>query len=153
MIRTLAALCTLLAALTALPAIAQEESGPRYATLRADEVNMRTGPGLRYPIDWVYRRAGWPVRVLAEFDVWRKVRDPDGIEGWVHQRMLSSRRGTVIQGEIRLIRQQPLAAAPILARAEPRVVARLEGCEGGWCEIEAAGYRGWVEAAALWGTD
>ncbi|MEQ9200383.1 MAG: hypothetical protein RLN80_10370, partial [Rhodospirillales bacterium] len=31
---------------------------PRFVTIRANQVNMRTGPGVRYPVDWEYRRAG-----------------------------------------------------------------------------------------------
>ena len=48
---------------------------PRFVTLRSDEVNVRTGPGERYPIEWVFTRKGMPVEILAEFDVWRKIRD------------------------------------------------------------------------------
>ena len=29
---------------------------PRFVSLRAGEVNMRSGPGVQYPVDWVYRR-------------------------------------------------------------------------------------------------
>ena len=41
---------------------------PRFVTLRAREVNVRTGPGVRYPIDWVFQRPNLPVEVVAEFD-------------------------------------------------------------------------------------
>jgi len=40
---------------------------PRFVSLRAAEVNLRTGPGVRYPIDWVYHRRGLPVEVIDEF--------------------------------------------------------------------------------------
>src|SRR3546814_14306910 len=49
---------------------------PRYVTLRASEVNVRAGPGVRYPIEWVYQRQHLPVEVVAEFDTLRKPRDP-----------------------------------------------------------------------------
>lgn len=48
---------------------------PRFVSLRADEVNMRAGPGEQYPIEWVYQRSGLPLEVIAEFDHWRRVRD------------------------------------------------------------------------------
>src|SRR3546814_8908608 len=67
---------------------------PRYVTLRASEVNVRAGPGVRYPIEWVYQRQNLPVEVVAEFDTWRKIRDPDGVEGWVHQQVLRSEEHT-----------------------------------------------------------
>ena len=70
---------------------------PRFASLRSDDVNMRAGPGTRYRIDWVYKRRDLPVEIEREFDVWRWVRDPDGIQGWVHQATLMGRRSFIVQ--------------------------------------------------------
>ncbi|MCQ8242072.1 SH3 domain-containing protein [Rhizosaccharibacter radicis] len=69
---------------------------PRYAALRADEVNLRNGPGTRYPIQWVYKRRDLPVRVEREFDVWRLVEDMDGVKGWVNQATLVGTRTFVV---------------------------------------------------------
>lgn len=69
---------------------------PRFASLRADKVNMRAGPGERYPILWVYHRRGMPVQIEREFDVWRLVEDSDGVKGWVHQATLAGARDFVI---------------------------------------------------------
>ncbi len=38
---------------------------PRFASLKSDEVNMRSGPGQRYPIVWVYKRKAMPVEITA----------------------------------------------------------------------------------------
>src|SRR4051812_46096299 len=80
---------------------------PRYLSLRSDEVNLRTGPGVRYPVDWVLQRRHMPVEVLAEFENWRKIRDWQGTEGWVHQSMLSGRRYAMVMGDVRSITRQP----------------------------------------------
>ena len=69
---------------------------PRYAAFRSDLVNVRVGPGMRYPIDWSYHRRGLPVKIEREFDVWRLVEDSDGVKGWVHQAVLSGVRDFVI---------------------------------------------------------
>ncbi len=69
---------------------------PRFASLRADKVNMRAGPGERYPIQWVYHRRGLPVQIEREFDVWRLVEDSDGVKGWVHQATLAGARDFVV---------------------------------------------------------
>ena len=71
---------------------------PRFAALRSDEVNLRAGPGTRYPIDWVYKRRDLPVEILREFEVWRLIQDPDGIKGWVHQATLTGRRAFIVTG-------------------------------------------------------
>ena len=124
---------------------------PRFAALHADKVNLRAGPGDRYPIEWVYVRKDWPVEVIAQFDHWRRVRDSDGTEGWVHEKMITARREVVVTGGVRALRQSPDANGTVIARAEPGVVARLEECRGDWCRIAAADIAGWVQRSEVWG--
>src|SRR3977135_3649158 len=69
---------------------------PRFASLRSDEVNVRTGPGTRYPVDWVFKRKGMPVEIVAEYENWRKIRDWQGASGWVHQSLLTGKRSFII---------------------------------------------------------
>lgn len=173
-IRRLAVLLALLLALPALPAAAQsnlsaqasqsaaQKGGvtglplPRFVSLRASEVNLRTGPGIRYPIDWVYRREGLPVEVIDEFEAWRRIRDSEGTTGWVHQSMLSAKRTAVIMGEQRSLLAKAEQGAAVVAYLEPGVIAQLPRCERGWCEAavtDALGnrYRGWIRQDAVWG--
>ncbi|MDP6882831.1 MAG: SH3 domain-containing protein, partial [Rhodospirillales bacterium] len=72
---------------------------PRFVNLRANEANMRTGPGVQYPVEWVFVRPDLPLEVIAEYRTWRKVRDWQGTQGWMHQSMLDSRkhRGFVLR--------------------------------------------------------
>ena len=124
---------------------------PRFASLRADEVNLRSGPGERYPIDWVLTKKGLPVEIVQEFDVWRKIRDADGSVGWVHQRMVTGARTVIVTGAVRTLHADPDDAAPAVARAEPGVVARLLECHGAWCRIEAQDIKGWLRRSEVWG--
>ncbi|HXQ50309.1 MAG TPA: SH3 domain-containing protein [Stellaceae bacterium] len=141
-----------LAVMVAATAWGAEEKVPRFASLRADEVNLRAGPGERYPVEWVYHRKGLPVEVTAQVDVWRRVRDSDGTEGWVHQRMLAASRSIIIvKGKDGTLRRDPDASAPGVARAEAGVVARLLECKGPWCRIETGGIKGWLQRTDLWG--
>jgi SH3-like domain-containing protein len=103
---------------------------PRFVSLRSDEVNLRTGPGVRYPVDWVLQRKYMPVEVLAEFENWRKVRDWQGTEGWVHQSNLSGRRYAIITGEVRSIRRLPETGAPTVARLEAGRGGAAAGVQG-----------------------
>jgi SH3-like domain-containing protein len=124
---------------------------PRYLSLRSDEVNLRTGPGVRYPVDWVLQRRNMPVEVLAQSDNWRKIRDWQGTEGWVHQSMLSGRRYALITGETRPIHRQPEPESPNVAKLEPGVVAQLIECKDQWCRVDANGFKGWLRRAEFWG--
>ncbi|MCP4330513.1 MAG: hypothetical protein GY791_18980 [Alphaproteobacteria bacterium] len=124
---------------------------PRFVSMRADEVNVRTGPGVRYPIDWVYQRSGLPVEITAEFDTWRKIRDWEGTEGWVHQSMLAGKRTALVTKQRRTLRREPSAGSAAVAHAEPGVVGELKRCVGAWCRIRIAGYDGWLERTEFWG--
>ncbi len=124
---------------------------PRFVTLRADEVNLRTGPGTRYPIDWVYRRRGLPVEIIDEFDTWRRIRDWQGTEGWVHQSMVQGQRGILVTGKRHILRRRPEPAAPGVALVDAGVVGVLRRCQVDWCEVTVASFTGWMERDAFYG--
>lgn len=125
---------------------------PRYVSLRSDTVYVRAGPGMRYPVKWVYQRRFYPLQVVQEFDTWRKVKDPDGEEGWVHQSLLSGNRHVLITGDQPItLYKKPDSTARAVAQAEPGVVAKLNECADNWCEVSASGYDGWLLKASLWG--
>ena len=150
---------TIAAGLTAALAIAmaveapplQAQEGARFVSLKANLANLRVGPGRRYPIDWVYKRRGLPLLVVAHFDQWRWVQDHEGTKGWMHRSLLSTDRTALIVNGVQTIREAPSSDAPAVARAEAGVVADLKDCEGGWCRIALAGEEGWVPDTAIWG--
>jgi len=125
---------------------------PRFASLHSDKVNLRTGPGERYPIAWVYIRKDWPVEIIGQLDHWRHVRDSEGTEGWVQEKLVViGKREVVVAGAVRALRQSPDLGAALVARAEPGVMARLVECRGAWCRIEAGEIIGWVQRSDIWG--
>ena len=124
---------------------------PRFVSLRADEVNLRTGPGIRYPIDWVYQRSGLPVEIIDEFETWRRIRDWQGTEGWVHQSMVQGKRSILVTGKERLLRLEPDDGAPGVARVEAGAIGRLERCLDLWCLIEFQSFDGWLTREEFYG--
>ena len=126
---------------------------PRYVSLRADKVNARRGPGLDYRVDWVFQRAGLPVKVIDEYGNWRRIVDADEAGGWVYHGLLSRRRTALVTAEQATLRAAPEPGARPRARAERGVVAKLLACRPAWCRIEAEGFRGWVRKSEIWGVD
>jgi SH3-like domain-containing protein len=127
---------------------------PRWAALRSDEVNLRVGPGTRFPIDWQYHRRDLPVQILREVEVWRLVEDQDGIKGWVHQATLVGHRSFVVKGAEAVLRRAAGEDAEAVARLRPGVVGRIRACAAGaaWCEVRVGDYRGWLRRDQFWGT-
>ena len=126
---------------------------PRFVSLKSDSVRARTGPGTRYPIRWIYQRKGLPVEVVQEFDTWRKIRDIDGEEGWVHQSFLSGRRyGIFNESQALPIVKRAKEDAATVALLEPNVQLRLDECRvNGWCRVVLSDFRGWIHSKHLWG--
>jgi SH3-like domain-containing protein len=125
---------------------------PRFVSLSSDKVNARTGPGSRYPIAWQYQRRGLPVEVVAEYEYWRRIRDHDGTETWVHKNLTSGKRFAVVDGTVRSLFKKPDNATDVLLTAEPGVQARIRKCPDlAWCQVEIAGTRGWMPRQHLWG--
>lgn len=126
---------------------------PRFAALRSDDVNFRSGPGTRYPIEWVYKRRDLPVEIEREFDLWRLVRDPLGNKGWVNQATLTGRRTAVVAGAERVLRQSANDTAGPVAKLAVGVILRLRACEAGsaWCQAQIGDYRGYIRRTEIWG--
>ncbi len=136
--------------LFAFSAFAQHEL-PRYASTKSDEVNVRTGPGLRYPIRTVLIQKNLPLEVTAEFEQWRKIRDSENAEGWVHQSVLSRQRFVMIKEKIAILYRKPEVESRKIARLAKNVSAELLECNPGWCRVKVEGAKGWVEKKSLWG--
>ena len=126
---------------------------PRYVSLKGNEGNARRGPSLSHRIDWVFRHAGMPLRVTAEFGHWRRVEDSDGAGGWVHYALLSGVRTVLVSQDMLELRTRPNPNADVVARAEARAILRLGECNPEWCRVSGGGQRGWVPKDAIWGVD
>jgi SH3-like domain-containing protein len=125
---------------------------PRFVSLKVAGANGRHGPGLDHRVDWIYQRAGLPLRVTGESGPWRRVADPDGAEVWMHAQNLDPRR-TAYVTQPTALRRQAREGAQSVAYLERGVVGALTGCEGAWRRFAVGGRVGWVAAEALWGAD
>ena len=126
---------------------------PRFLSLKDDETNCRIGPSLDHSVRFVLRRAGAPVLVIAEsVDHWRKVRDADGDECWVHERTLKAQTHALIRRDT-LLWSKPGPSARKTGRLGPGVLAKLGKHRRGWLFLSVGGTKGWAESADVWGGD
>lgn len=138
---------------------------PRFVALKSNETNLRKGPNVKYPISWNYKLKGYPMEVVAEFENWRKLRDHDGAEGWVHENLITGSRSVyiksnsylnkpgdypIVENELILFRYPDENSYPMI-RAEVGVVAKLKSCNLEWCKVRLDDVSGWVRKANLWG--
>lgn len=124
---------------------------PRFVSLKFDHINVRRGPGMDHEIDWVFRRKGMPVQVIAESDHWRRISDMEGSSGWIHRTMLDSQRTILVLEEMRPLRKEPDRESEPVALAEPGVVAELVTCKPTWCKVRADKVQGWIRTEFVFG--
>lgn len=138
---------------------------PRFVTTRSNPINVRVGPGTKYDIAWVYVKAGMPVEIIQEFDTWRKIRDMDGSEGWLHQNLLKGDRAGLVapwraEGEQIALRRDKAADASVRAWLTPKFRVDVKECDGTWCEVVATShpagaapqsFEGYLPQTELWG--
>lgn len=128
---------------------------PRFVSLKTDNVNVRQGPTKDQSVSWIFHRAGLPVEITAEFEIWRRIRDSDGSEGWVYHSLLSGRRTALVapwaKGNTLPLRVSAGADSPVSARLEADVLANIGACDGTWCKISGTGFNGFIEQEKLWG--
>ncbi len=144
-------------------AVGRSASGlplPRFVSLKADRVNLRSGPGTDYPTSWVYRQAGLPVEVIKEHESWRQVRDSEGATGWILQSLLSGRRTALVTPWDKKpdspvpqipVRNSDSERARTVAIVEAGVIANIHSCDGLWCNITIDRFRGYMPQKQLWG--
>jgi SH3-like domain-containing protein len=121
------------------------------AVLRADEVNMRVGPGEDYGVRFVYHRKHLPVRVLRIKENWRLVEDPDGVRGWMVINFLSTSAARRCGARPAEMRSGGSENAGLLWKIAPGAVGKLGNCGNGWCQLNIDNHVGYVRQERLWG--
>ncbi|MDG1997188.1 MAG: SH3 domain-containing protein [Emcibacteraceae bacterium] len=124
---------------------------PRFMSLVNDKTNMRTGPGIEYPIDWIYLKEDYPLKVTAEYGNWRKIVDVDGSTGWILRSLLSLKRYGLITGGTQDLYKSPQNRRQITVSAEQDVIGTIRKCADNWCEMELGGFSGWINNENIWG--
>jgi SH3-like domain-containing protein len=124
---------------------------PRYVSLKVKEANARRGPSLSHKIDWIYKRKNMPLEIYGEYENWRRVRDFEGLGGWVHYTLLSGIRFVLVKIEILEMRLLPSIDAQVIAKIPQHNIATLDKCTEDWCRITDDGYKGWVPKSGIWG--
>jgi len=135
---------------------------PRFVSLAKDKVYVRAGPTQKFPIKWVLQRKDLPVEIILEYQTWRKIRDHEGEEGWVHQALLSGDRTALVMAEeegmvplYKRVKGGIASGLDKVAYLKPFVLLAVEECEGTWCYVKTleknTTFSGWIERKMIWG--
>ena len=127
---------------------------PRIVSLKNSLTYMRSGPGKEFPVKFELKQKGYPLKIIAEYNNWRKVITSNYISGWVHTQLLSSvRTGLIIKTTF--LKKIPSNSSNSLAKLLPNLLVNIEICKDNWCKIEIVKnkiYEGWVQKETIWGS-
>lgn len=128
-------------------------SYPYFASLKTSKINARCGPGVSYPIEWVYIKSNTPVEVLEEFEHWRKIRDVQGDEVWVNKTTIGKRRMAIVIVEKIPMFEEANEKSPPVANLAKDVQFELKKCDMGWCQVKIDDLKGYVQTSGLFGVE
>ena len=122
-----------------------------FLTLRNDKVNLRQGPSFEYPIKLFYKKKYLPVLVQDKSDNFRKIRDHENNNGWIHVSQLSKKKAAITLEENILVFSNPtLYSKPLVVLAKGKL-CRVLKCKSEWCKIKVDKFVGWIKKESLWG--
>ena len=127
---------------------------PRIISLKNSLTYMRSGPGKEFPVKFEFKKKGYPLKIIAEYNNWRKVTTFNNITGWIHTQLLSSvRTGLIIKTT--LLKTIPSNSGDTLAKLLPNLLVKVNKCQKDWCKIEIVKrkiFKGWVKKNTIWGS-
>ena len=125
---------------------------PRFVSLKSNDVNIRVGPSVNYPIKLKYIFQNLPIEIIDEFDVWRKSRDYEGNIGWVHKSLIKGERyiltGNKINSNIDLF---SIPNGKVKGIVKKKNILKLKSCTLNWCKVSKGSTIGWVLKDDIWG--
>ena len=122
-----------------------------YLTLRNDQVNLRQGPSLNYPIKLVYNKKFLPILIKDKSGNFRKVLDHENNSGWIHISQLSKKKAALSILDELIVFQKPSIYSKPLVKLEIGRLCLVKKCKNDWCKIKTGGFSGWVEKQNLRG--
>ena len=122
-----------------------------FLSLKNNEVNLRQGPSLEFPIKLIYKKKYLPVVILDKSGTWRNIIDFKNNSGWIHISQLSKKKSAInTKNNSVLYKKSTIYSKPI-ARLEVGRLVLVKKCQEKWCKITSGGFKGWVFKSSLWG--
>ena len=122
-----------------------------FLSLKKDEVNLRQGPSLEYPIKLIYKKKYLPVIILDKSGPWKKIKDFENNTGWIHTVLLSKKKSAINIKNNSVLYKKPTIFSKPIAKLETGRLMLIKKCKVKWCKITSGNYGGWILKNTLWG--
>ena len=123
----------------------------KFLSLKKNKTNVRYGPGLDYPIKYIYRKINLPVKLIDKKENMRRVIFLDNNSGWIHRSQLK-KTNSIITLKEKILFTKPSKLSTPIAKLEKGRLLIVRKCENSWCKITTGDYSGWIKAENVWGS-
>ena len=121
-----------------------------FLSLKKNKVNVRYGPSFESPIKFVYKKINLPIKQIDTKENWRRIIDSKNNSGWIHRSQLKPINSIITLKDEILFRKPTLFSKPIAKIKKGRLLI-LQKCDGEWCKIKSAKFKGWIKTNDVWG--
>ena len=122
-----------------------------FLSLKKNEVNLRQGPSLEYPIKLIYKKKYLPVIILDKSGPFRKIKDFEHNTGWIHIALLSKKKTAINMKNNSILLKKPTIYSKPIAKLESGRLILIKKCNQKWCKISSGEFIGWINKSFLWG--
>ncbi len=127
---------------------------PRYVSLKSNDSNIRVGPSKNYPIVIKYINKHFPLKIIEEYEEWRKIEDHMNNIGWIHRSLITGdRSGIIISNDNENIGILNTVGGKIIGKIGIGNIVSLNKCKIDWCFISTDSYKGWISKNNIWGVE
>ena len=128
--------------------------GAEYKSIKqiTKKAYLRAGPGKWYPVKWILKVPGLPIKILNDNSDYNLVEIYDGTRGWVSKSLISKKKNVIVIEDTHLYSKKGIATAKI----KKNVILVLVKC--GYidlvkekCEVKNQIARGFVYKDKIWG--
>ncbi len=125
---------------------------PRFISLKSNESNIRVGPSKNYPITLKYIIKDYPLKIIEEYNDWRKIIDFQNNTGWIHKSLIKSERnGIIISGDNKEVYIYNNVFGWIIGEISNGTIVNLSKCKLNWCHVSKNNRKGWIKKEYIWG--
>ena len=128
-----------------------QASAQQMVSVAREEVNLRSGPGMRHSAEWVLSR-GFPLTVIGRRGDWLQDQDFENDKRWVLRALTGSTPYHIVKVKTANMRSQPSTSSRILGKVSYGDALKTLERKSGWVKVQRdGGLRGWISRTLLWG--
>ena len=122
----------------------------KFLSLKNDKVNVRYGPGLNFPIKFIYKKKFLPIKIIDSKENFRRIIDHKKNSGWIHISQLRKANSIIVLEDKIVFKKNSKFSKPLIKLEKGRLI-QVKKCISNWCKIKTENYLGWLQTDDVWG--